>query len=52
MLIFKKLTVNELVYKASVLYSNLKYIVAITTDHFPIHSLITYLTKRYYNIKV
>jgi hypothetical protein len=52
MLLFKKLTVSELVYKAALLYSNIKLIIVITTSHFPIHSLITYLTKRYYNIKV
>jgi len=52
MLLFKKLTVSELVYKATILYSNLKFIIAINTDHFPIHSHITSLTKSYYNIKV
>jgi hypothetical protein len=52
MLLFKKLTVSKLVYKATILYSNLKFIIATTIDHFPFHSHITYLTKRYYNIKV
>ena len=52
MLLFKKLTVSELVYKATVLYSNLKFIIAITRDHFPNHSLTTYLIKLYCNIKV
>jgi hypothetical protein len=49
---FKKLIVSELVYKVTVLYSNLKFLIAITTDRFPLRSLITYLTKHYYNIKV
>lgn len=47
MLLFKKLAVSGLVYKATILYSNKKFIIAITTDHFPIHSNINYLTKRY-----
>jgi hypothetical protein len=49
MLLFKKLTVSDLVYKASLLYSNLKLIIAITTANFPVQSLITYLTKRYFS---
>lgn len=39
MSLLKKLTASKLVYKVTVLYSNLKFIIVTTTDHFPIHSL-------------